>query len=132
PMEALTDELETLISHDKVMSVRDHVEEIRKAFMSKYQHFIDEKKEEFQAENPDSTEDFHYHFPLKSRFEQLYNKYRERKNSHFKALQNDLQANLEKRLAIVEELKELINPQENIKDTLKHFNELRDRWKNAG
>jgi hypothetical protein len=35
-------------------------------------------------------------------------------------------------LAIVEELKELINPQANIKDTLKNFNELRDRWKNAG
>jgi hypothetical protein len=43
-----------------------------------------------------------------------------------------LKSNLENRLAIVEELKELINPQENIKDTLKHFNELRDRWKNAG
>jgi hypothetical protein len=37
----------------------------------------------------------------------------------------------ENRLAIVEELKNLINPQENIKDTLKHFNDLRERWKNA-
>jgi hypothetical protein len=35
-------------------------------------------------------------------------------------------------LAIVEELKNLINPQENIKDTLKQFNELRERWKNTG
>jgi hypothetical protein len=43
-----------------------------------------------------------------------------------------LKSNLENRLAIVEELKELINPQENIKDTLKHFNELRDRWKKCG
>jgi hypothetical protein len=42
-----------------------------------------------------------------------------------------LKTNLENRLAIVEELKELINPQ-NIKDTLKHFNDLRERWKNAG
>jgi hypothetical protein len=41
-----------------------------------------------------------------------------------------LKSNLENR-AIVEELKELINPQENIKDTLKHFNELRDRWKKS-
>ena len=51
---------------------------------------------------------------------------------HFKSLQSNLKTNLEERLAIVEELKNLINPQENIKDTLKHFNELRDRWKNAG
>lgn len=131
-MEALTDELEELVAHDKVMAVREHVEEVRKSFLSKYHHFIDEKKEEFHHENPDSTEDFHYQFPLKSRFDNLYNKYRDRKNSHFKSLQNDLHANLEKRLAIVNELKELINPQENIKDTLKHFNELRERWKNAG
>jgi hypothetical protein len=40
-----------------------------------------------------------------------------------------LKSNLENRLAIVEELKELINPQENIKDTLKHFNELRSMEK---
>jgi hypothetical protein len=39
-----------------------------------------------------------------------------------------LKSNLENRLAI-EELKELINPQENIKDTLKHFNELRQMEK---
>jgi hypothetical protein len=43
-----------------------------------------------------------------------------------------LKANLETRLAIVDELKNLINPQENIKDTLKHFNELRERWKHTG
>jgi hypothetical protein len=69
---------------------------------------------------------------LKSKFDQLYSQYRDRKNVHFKSLQSDLKANLENRLAIVEELKNLINPQENIKDTLKHFNELRERWKNAG
>ena len=114
------------------MAVKDHVEEVKKAFLSKYHHFIEEKKDEFHAENPDSTEDFHYHLPLKTKFDQLYSQYRERKNTHFKSLQSNLKANLENRLAIVEELKNLINPQENIKDSLKHFNDLRERWKNAG
>jgi len=58
--------------------------------------------------------------------------YIETKNTHFKSLQSNLKSNLETRLAIVEELKNLINPQENIKDTLKQFNDLRERWKNAG
>lgn len=131
-MEELVTELEKLVVIEKVMSVKEHVEQLKSAFLSKYNHFIDEKKEEFIAENPDTTEEFHYHLPLKSKFDTLYNQFREKKNTHFKSLQNNLQTNLEKRLAIVEELKELINPQENIKDTLKHFNELRDRWKNAG
>lgn len=131
-MESLVQELESLVSIEKVMSVKDHVEEIKKAFLSKYHHFIEEKKDEFHAENPDTTEDFQYHLPLKTKFDQLYSQYRERKNTHFKSLQSNLKTNLENRLAIVEELKNLINPQENIKDSLKHFNDLRERWKNAG
>jgi hypothetical protein len=131
-MDELVAELETLTSSEKVMAVKDHVEELKNAFLAKYHHFIDEKKEEFHAENPDTTEDFHYHFPLKTKFDQLYNQYRDRKSKHFKSLESNLKTNLENRLAIVEELKNLINPQENIKDTLKHFNDLRDRWKVAG
>lgn len=131
-MEELIAELEKLSAVEKIMSVKDHVEEIKNSFLPKYYHFIDEKKEEFNAENPESKEEFHYHFPLKSKFDQLYSSYRDKKNAHFKNLQNNLKNNLEVRLAIVEELKELINPRENIKDTLKHFNELRERWKNAG
>ncbi|RZJ65459.1 MAG: DUF349 domain-containing protein [Flavobacterium sp.] len=131
-MEQLTAELEKLVSIEKVMSVKDHVEHLRTAFLSKYNHFIEEKKDEWQAENPETTEEFEYHLPLKSQFDKLYNQYRDKKNTHFKSVQSNLEGNLQNRLAIVEELKNLINPQENIKDTLKHFNELRDRWRTAG
>ncbi|OCB78687.1 DUF349 domain-containing protein [Flavobacterium crassostreae] len=128
----LVEALNIIAGSDKIMSVKEHVDEIKKSFLAKYTHFIEEKKEEFQAENPDSTEDFEYHLPLKAQFDALYTTFKNKKNTHFKSLQTNLKSNLENRLAIVEELKELINPQENIKDTLKHFNELRERWKNAG
>jgi len=131
-LESLVDELKKLVTNEKVMSVKDHVEEIKKSFLAKYNHLLEEKKEEFLAENPDTTEEFAYHSPLKSQFDQYYSLFRDNKNAHFKSLQTNLKTNLENRLAIVEELKELINPQENIKDTLKHFNDLRERWKNAG
>ncbi|MGV3696012.1 DUF349 domain-containing protein [Flavobacterium sp.] len=131
-MEELVEELGVLVAVDKLMSVKDHVEELKKSFLSKYYHFIDEKKEEFHAQNPDATEDFHYHYPLKTKFDQLYSQYRDKKNSHFQSLQNNLKANLENRLAIVEELKNLIHSQESIQVTLKKFNDIRDRWKVAG
>ncbi len=131
-MEVLVDELNTLVTNEKVLSIKDHVEEIKKAFLAKYNHLIEEKKEEFLAENQDPNEEFQYHFPLKSKFDNIYSVYRNHKNDHFKSLQTNLKNNLENRLAIVEELKELINPQANIKDVLKHFNDLRERWKNAG
>ncbi len=131
-LESLVDELQNLVSNEKVMSVKDHVEEIKKAFLAKYNHLIEEKKEEYLTENQDPNEEFQYHSPLKTKFDQVYSLFKENKNTHFKSLQTNLKSNLENRLAIVEELKELINPQENIKDTLKHFNDLRERWKNAG
>ena len=131
-LESLVDELKKLVTNEKVMSVKDHIEEIKKSFLAKYYHLLEEKKEEFLAENPDTNEEFQYHSPLKTQFDQFYTLYKDNKNTHFKSLQTNLKTNLENRLAIVEELKELINPQENIKDTLKHFNDLRERWKNAG
>ena len=132
PLESLVEELKNLVTNEKVMSVKDHIEEIKKSFLAKYYHLLEEKKEEFLAENTDTNEEFQYHSPLKSQFDQYYTLYKDNKNAHFKSLQTNLKTNLENRLAIVEELKELINPQANIKDTLKHFNDLRERWKNAG
>jgi len=131
-MEALVEELDKLVSKEKVMSIKDHVEEITKAFFSEYNHFIEEKKEEYLADNPDTAEEFEYNLPLKAKFDQIYSQYKDNKNAYYKNLQNNLKANLENRLAIVEELKGLIDPQEDIKDILKHFNEIRDRWKTAG
>ena len=131
-MEQLIDELEKLVVIEKLMSVKDHVEELKKSFLSKYYHFIDEKKEEFLAENPENTEDFQYNYPLKVKFDQLYSQYRDKKNTHFQSLQNNLKSNLDNRLIIVEELKNLIHSQENIPATLKKFNDIRDRWKVAG
>lgn len=133
PMEQLVAELEQLTATEKIMSVREHVEEVRKAFMQKFYHLIDEKKDEFYAENPDTTQEFHYDFPLKSKFESLYTQYKNKKNAHFKALQNNLKSNLENRMALVEELKNLVhNPTGSIASSLKQLNDIRDRWKNAG
>lgn len=131
-LEDLVEQLKSLVSNEKVMSFKDHIEEIKKAFLAKYNHLLEEKKEEFLAENQDPNEEFQYFSPLKTNFDKYYSQFRDTKNTHFKSLQTNLKTNLENRLAIVEELKELINPQANIKDTLKHFNDLRERWKSAG
>jgi hypothetical protein len=105
-METLVVKLEQLSGVDKVMLVKDHIEGIKKEFLSQYNHFIEDKKEEFHNENPDTTEEFEYHLPAKAKFDQLYRDYKGRLNSHFKNLQNNLKVNLEKREAIVEEIKE--------------------------
>ena len=132
-MEELTDELEKLVDSEKVMAIKDHVEEIRKAFSDKYNHFIDEKREEFNAQNNEEGLDFEYHFPLKNKFDAVLNSYRTNKSKHFKELQNNLENNFTTRENLIEELKNLIDSGEtNIGDMFKKANDIRDRWKNAG
>ena len=132
-MEALTDELEKLVDNEKVMAIKDHVEGIRKAFSDKYHHFIDEKKEEFLAQNNEEGLDFEYHFPLKNKFDGIYNAYKASKAKHFKQLQNNLEQNFAVRENLIEELKNLIDSGDSsISDMFKKVNEIRERWKNAG
>jgi hypothetical protein len=63
-LEKLVDELDALVSTEKVMSIKEHVEE---SIFSKIQSLYRRKKEEFSTENPDTTEDFRYHSPLKNK-----------------------------------------------------------------
>lgn len=132
-MEALTEELEKLVNNEKVMAIKDHVEGIRKAFSDKYHHFIDEKKEEFLAQNNEEGLDFEYHFPLKNKFDGIFNAYKASKAKHFKQLQNNLEQNFAVRENLIEELKNLIDSGDSsISDMFKKVNEIRESWKNAG
>lgn len=132
-MEELTDELEKLVTNEKVMAIKDHAEGIRKAFSDKYHHFIDEKREEFNAQNNEEGVEFEYHFPLKNKFDSIFNTYKTNKNKHFKQLQNNLEHNFAVREALIEELKQLIDSGDSsIGDMFKKANDIRERWKNAG
>jgi hypothetical protein len=132
-MEELTDELEKLVTNEKVMAIKDHAEGIRKAFSDKYHHFIDEKREEFNAQNNEEGVEFEYHFPLKNKFDSIFNTYKTNKTKHFKQLQNNLEHNFAVREGLIEELKQLIDSGDSsIGDMFKKANDIRDRWKNAG
>lgn len=132
-MDELTDELEKLVGNEKVMAIKDHVEGIKKAFSDKYHHFIEEKKEEFLAQNIEENLDFEYHFPLKNKFDTIYNSYKSSKTKHFKQVQNNLEQNFATREGLIEELKNLIDSGDSsIGDMFKKVNDIRDRWKNAG
>ncbi|MCC9043204.1 DUF349 domain-containing protein [Myroides sp. M-43] len=132
-LEKLNKELHKLIKHHKVTTIKDHVEDIKKEFYRKYSDLIDEKRDAFFEENPDANDsDFQYILPIKSEFDHNYEEYRVAKNIYFKQLQNNLNTNLEKRLTIIEKLKDLIDNSDNNGDALKLLGEFRDEWKNAG
>ncbi|MCB0461473.1 MAG: DUF349 domain-containing protein [Flavobacteriaceae bacterium] len=130
-MEDLVNELESLVNTRKIQVIREHVDMIRSEFNAKFSELLEEKKEEFLADGGNSI-DFRFSNPIKSKFNEVYKTYRSKQKAYYKNLESSLQANLSKRLEIIEEIKGLINVEENINTTYKHFKELQESWRNAG
>ncbi len=130
-MEQLIIEFEHLLASHKVQNIKTQVDEIKSEFNSKFDALVEEKKEEFLSEAGNEI-DFYYTSPLKKRFNGVFRTYRNDLNAYYKERENNLKANLEKRLQIIEEIKGLINVEENINTTYKHFKDLQEQWRNAG
>jgi len=130
-MEQLVIELEKLLKHQKIQTIRHHVNEIKSEFDSKFSEILEEKKEEFLNDGGNEI-DFYYASPLKKQFNSLYKEYKNNLKAYYKNLESTLKVNLDVRLQIIEEIKGLINVEENINTTYKHFKELQERWRNAG
>jgi hypothetical protein len=130
-MENLVDEFETLLKNKKVQTIKSHIDEIKTEFNSKFSEVLEEKKEEFLSEGG-SEIDFFYSSPLKKRFNALYKDYKNSLNGYYKTLETNLKSNLENRLRIIEDIKGLINIEENINTTYKHFKDLQEEWRIAG
>ena len=130
-LEALAIELEKLLKNEKVQAIKKHVDNITQEFKTQFQALVDEKKEEFLHDGGNEI-DFYYSSPVQKRFKEAYREYRKKLNDHYKGLEKNLKQNLADKLEIIEELKGLVNLEENINTTYKHFKELQDRWRNTG
>jgi hypothetical protein len=130
-LEELADELEHLIKTQKVQAIKSHVDELSSEFKSKFSTLLDEKKEEFLNDGGNEI-DFYYSNPIQKRYKDAIKEYRTKLNTHYKSLEKSLKDNLTERLDIIEEIKGLINVEENINTTYKHFKDLQERWRHAG
>ncbi len=120
-----------LLVNKKVQNIKPQVDEIKREFDTQLDEELQEKKEAFLASGGNII-DFQFSTPNSYKFNELFAEYRTKRNNYFKNLKKDLQANLEKRLQLIEELKGLINLEESIGTTFKNFKDIQDRWREAG
>lgn len=130
-LEALANELEQLLKKEKIQAIKSHVDSINSEFKTKLHTLVDEKKEEFIS-NGGNEIDFYYSSPVQKRYKEAYKSYRQKINNHYKSLEQNLKQNLANKFEIIEELKSLINVEENINTTYKLFKDLQERWRNSG
>lgn len=129
--EQLITEFQKLLKDNSIQKIKNDVEEIKTEFNAKFEDELESSKGEFLAEGGNII-DFYYTTPLKKRFNSLYFDYKEKRNDYYKNLKRDLQANFKKREELIDELKGLLNAEENINTTYKHFKDIHERWHTAG
>lgn len=130
-MENLVGELQRLVKNEKVQAIRKHVDSIKDEFNQKFDEFLEGKKEEFLA-NGGNEIDFKYNSVAKRQFNEVYSDYREKRNQHYKSLEKSHKDNLAYRLDLIEQLKGLVNVEENINTTYNNFKDIQAKWRNAG
>ena len=130
-MENLVGELQRLVRNEKIQAIKRHVDSIKHEFDLKFQEFLETKKEEYVSKGGNEV-DFRYNSVTKRQFNEVFAEYREKRNQYYKNLDQSLKENLTNRLAIIEELKSLVNIEEDINTTYKNFKDLQERWRNAG
>lgn len=130
-LENLVGELQKLVKNEKVQAIKKHVDGIKHEFDLKFIEFLEHKKEDFISKGGNEI-DFKYNSVTKRQFNEVYAEYREKRNAYYKNLEQNLHQNLATRLEIIEELKGLVNVEEDINTTYKNFKDLQQRWRNAG
>ncbi len=130
-MENLVGELQRLVKNEKVQAIRKHVDAIKDGFNQKFDEFLEGKKEEFLSSGGNEI-DFRYNSVAKRQFNEVYSEYREKRNQHYKSLEKSHKENLAYRLDLIEQLKALVNVEEDINTTYNNFKDIQVKWRNAG
>ena len=130
-MENLVGELQRLVKNEKVQAIRKHVDSIKDEFNQKFDQFLEEKKEEFIS-NGGNEIDFRYNSVDKQQFNEVYSEYRDKRNQYYKSLEKSHKENLAYRLDLIEQLKALVNVEEDINTTYNNFKDIQAKWRHAG
>ncbi len=115
-----------------VQTIRKNVDAIKIAFYKNYRGEVDLLRKKF-VEEGGNLEDFTA--PAnddEQRFKTLFAEYRQKRNEYLAQIETEKEENYQKKLQIIEELKELINSNETLNHTFTAFRDLQQRWKEIG
>ena len=120
------------IESEPVQTLRPVVEAIKIALYKQHRAKVEAEKRAFVEAGGDEASFVPAVDEHEVRFKELFALYRNERDKHIAMLEASKEENLKVKLAIIDELKELINSEENINTTFARFRELQQRWKEAG
>ena len=127
----LVSELEKLTKQDNWFNQTKNIQEITHQFETKFKNEIQIKKEEFIKEGGNEI-DFYFRPSHKNEFDQIIKDHKKKKRSFFQEREQTQRLNLERKQEIIENLKNLINVDENINTIYKKFRNYQESWHRTG
>ena len=128
----LVELLSAKLESEPVQTLRPVVEAIKIAFYKQHRAKVEAERKAF-VEQGGGEEEFTPAIDNDEvRFKELFAVYRSKRDSHIAELEASKEENLKLKLHIIEELKELINSDENTGSTFARFRELQSKWKEIG
>lgn len=128
----LVELLEEAVQDVDVVKIKDKVTAIKIAFLKLNKEDRDRELEQFILDGGDKDSYEHSDDPLETRFKAAFNIYKANKAKFNEIIEQQKVENHKMKLAILDELKQLIASEETLKKTYDDFNALQERWKAIG
>jgi len=129
-LDDLVSELSKVISSNPVQKIKSQVEAVKSEFNQKFGALLAEKKAAFLAEGGNSI-DFQFSSPIKSEYNKLLSDYKKERDAYYGDIEKQQKENLEKRLVVIENLKDLIQNADS-STMYKNFKVIQDNWRAIG
>jgi len=121
-----------MLEEQPVQSIRRDVEALKIAFYRIRRAEVEAARRKF-IEEGGAEEDFAPAVDgVEVQLKELFKEYRRRRDEFIANLEAEKEKNLQVKLGIIEELKELVNSDETLNHTFNKFRELQQRWKDTG
>ena len=122
--------IQNLLENYPIQDVKNQIENLKIDFSKKFKSFITEKKEEFIKEGGNEI-DFRFTSVAKNKFNDLIFEFKKKRKQFYKDLEREQKENLETKLQLIDQLKELIDSAEP-STMYKSFRALQDEWRKVG
>jgi len=124
--------LEEVVQDKDFSKIRSKVAKLKTAFYHRNKEDLENEKKAFVAEGGEIEKFIHSSDPLEQRYNAAFAIYRHNKSKYAVELEKQKQQNLQLKLKVLEDLKELINSEETLKKTYDEFKRLQEEWKQIG
>jgi len=129
----LISKLNQLINNNPVETIVSAVEDIKAAFYKKYRADYQAARESFMEQEGATIENFKFADEnQEDTFKELYSQFKQKKAQYNQQIEAERAENLKSKLAIIEEIKSLVNKGDAIGKIFQDFHNLQNQWKEIG